>query len=99
MNIDTSQDGFVKDLAIGDAARHFKNCTGCSCTKNCDIMSRCSCRKVGLYCTTACHKGRGRNQRCKLYPPPVDDTQCTPIAVKHDHGKLEQEDEYENVNP
>jgi hypothetical protein len=98
MNINTNEDEFMKDLAVADAARHFKNCTGCSCTKNCAVMSRCSCRKVGLFCTTARHKGRGRNQRCKLLSPPGDDTQCTPIAVEHDDGKLEQKDKNENIN-
>jgi hypothetical protein len=33
MNIDTTQDGFMKDLTIGDEIRHFNNCTGYSCIK------------------------------------------------------------------
>jgi hypothetical protein len=33
-----------------------------------------------------------------LLPPPVDDTQCTLIAVEQDDVKVEQEDENENIN-
>ena len=69
MRIDETKDGFLKDLSIQDASNRSNVLGGsnvCRCLTDCSISNTCGCNKLGNFCNTKCHGGRGKNLLCNL---------------------------------
>lgn len=89
MEINVSKEGFKSGLEVHEASALYNVSGGggsCGCEKlDCSKNNKCKCNKRGRYCTTKCHKGRGKNPNCKLCPPsppPVDGNVCHPVTKK-----------------
>jgi len=67
LKIDPSIEDFKSKLSLQQACQEFGNLTGCNCVTDCSVAARCSCKVAGIYCTTLCHKGRGKNKCCTLF--------------------------------
>lgn len=83
MGIDPKAEGFKSGLSLSDASKTLNGSHGgsfCSCKTDCAKAPNCSCRKLGLPCTTKCHGGRGNNKCCSLLPK-LPDT-CIPVSRK-----------------
>ena len=69
MRISETKDGFLNDLSIQDASNRSNVLGGsnvCRCLTDCSISNTCGCNKLGNFCNTKCHGGRGKNLLCKL---------------------------------
>ncbi len=67
LRIDPTIEDFQTELSLQQACREFNNLTGCNCVTDCSLAARCSCKGTGMYCTTLCHEGRGKNKFCTLF--------------------------------
>jgi hypothetical protein len=67
LRIDPTIEDFQTGLSLQQACREFNNLTGCNCVTDCSLAARCPCKVAGVYCTTLCHKGRGKNKFCSLF--------------------------------
>ena len=88
VGIDTEKEGFRKDLTIATASALYNQSGGattCGCKKtDCAKNPSCTCKSVGNYCTSKCHKGRGNNKKCTncppgIKPPPMNTNLCVEV--------------------
>jgi hypothetical protein len=69
MSINEKAEGFLSGLTIDKASPKVNILGGasfCKCTTDCAKSKTCSCKKFGVLCTTKCHGGRGKNNKCTL---------------------------------
>ena len=65
MGIDETKEGFLSELSI------------CRCVTDCSKSTTCGRRKMGIFCNTKCHCGRGTIMYCQLcYIEPETTLHC-----------------------
>jgi hypothetical protein len=69
MGIDETKEDFLTGLSVTEASKRYNVLGGssvCRCLTDCSKRASCSCRKLGNFCSTRCHGGRGKNIYCTL---------------------------------
>ena len=69
MGIDETKENFLSGLSVTDACKQYNVLGGssmCRCLTDCSKSKTCGCRKLGNFCSTKCHGGRGKNAYCNL---------------------------------
>ena len=70
MGIDETKEDFLTGLSVTEASKRYNVLGGssvCRCLTDCSKRASCSCRKLGIFCSTRCHGGRGKNLLCIMF--------------------------------
>ncbi len=73
LGFNVEEEGFKKSLSLQDVCNKEALNTYYNCTGDCSNNALCSCEAAGMFSTSLCHSGRGKNKKCTM----LDDLCCS----------------------